>query len=243
MSRTNPQGQTASKSTLLWSIVIGVVVVAGIVAVVATRSGNDGDTSTTASGTASGSGVDDDNSDDADDSGEAFPDPRELRPVVVDGAPLTPFEDPTADDSVGEAAPVLEGVDISDEAMKIGGGGKPTVITFLAHWCPHCQAEVPVLVEWMDENGLPEDVDLVGLTTAFDETRGNWPPGEWLAEEGWTLPTMVDPDGAAAEAYGLTSFPYFVALDADGNVAARASGELSTAEFEALIDAARGASA
>jgi hypothetical protein len=69
----------------------------------------------------------------------------------------------------------------------------------------------------------------------FDETRGNWPPGEWLVDEGWTQPTMVDPDGSAAETWGLTSFPYFVAIDANGDVVARASGELTTAQFEELL--------
>ena len=40
-------------------------------------------------------------------------------------------------------------------------------------------------------------------------------------------------------AYGLTSYPYFVALDKTGKVLTRASGELTQAQFEGLITAAR----
>ena len=50
-------------------------------------------------------------------------------------------------------------------------------------------------------------------------------------------------DGAAATAYGLTSFPYFVAVDGEGNVVARVSGELSTAQLDQLVTLARGGSA
>ncbi len=218
---------------MIWAIVIGVIVLAGIAAVAVTALSSSDDESGSGSGSSS-----------TDQSGDTteprdLPDPRDLDGVTVSGTALSSFGDTADDPAVGKAAPVLEGVDIYGDPMTIGGGGEPTVVVFLAHWCPHCQREVPVLVDWLAENGAPEGVNLVGVTTAFDETRGNWPPGEWLVDEGWDVPTMVDPDGSAAETWGLASFPYFVAIDAEGNVVARASGELTTAQFEELLDAAR----
>ena len=44
---------------------------------------------------------------------------------------------------------------------------------------------------------------------------------------------------AAGEAFGLTGYPYFVAVKADGMVAARASGEQSLEQLQAMIAAAR----
>ena len=48
-----------------------------------------------------------------------------------------------------------------------------------------------------------------------------------------------DESGSAASAYAPPGFPYFVAIDADGNVAARMSGELTSGQLAALFDAAR----
>ena len=233
-SHRQPVPAGGGNRATIWAIVLGVIVLAGIAAIAVTAL-----TSSDDDGTATGPGTTSESGDTGGTSSGEMPDPRELDGVTVSGTALAAFEDTAGDPAVGKPAPVLEGVDLYGEPMTIGGAGEPTVVVFLAHWCPHCQREVPVLVDWLEENGQPEGVDVVGLTTSFDETRGNWPPGEWLVDEGWTQPTMVDPDGSAAETWGLTSFPYFVAIDANGDVVARASGELTTAQFEELLDAAR----
>jgi hypothetical protein len=46
-------------------------------------------------------------------------------------------------------------------------------------------------------------------------------------------------DLTAANAYGLTSFPYFVMVGADGTVKARATGELTLADVQTLVAAAK----
>ncbi len=118
--------------------------------------------------------------------------------------------------------------------------GVPKVLVFLAHWCPHCQREVPVLVDWLAEHGKPSDVDIYGIATGSTKDRPNFPPSAWLEKEGWDLPTVADSaDGTAGMSFGLSAFPFFVALDADNDVVARGSGELSTEEWEGLLDEAR----
>jgi hypothetical protein len=50
---------------------------------------------------------------------------------------------------------------------------------------------------------------------------------------------LDDESSAAAQAYAVNGYPSFVAIDADGRVAARASGEIGVDGVQELIDAAR----
>jgi len=154
--------------------------------------------------------------------------------VVASGAPLPRLTDSADDPAVGKAFPTLTGVDQAGNPMTITADGRPKMIMFVAHWCPHCQREVPVVQDWVNGGGLPEGVDLVTVSTAIDSRRPNYPPDVWLAREGWTAPVLVDADNTAATAAGLSAYPYFVALDADGRVALRTTGELTTDQLEAV---------
>ena len=54
------------------------------------------------------------------------------------------------------------------------------------------------------------------------------------------LPVLVDPENLVAEAFGLGSFPYWVAVAADGTVKLRLAGELSVDQLNALAVAVAG---
>lgn len=165
----------------------------------------------------------------------------QLGAVQVTGEALPTLNDATVDPAVSSASPVLSGRDFAGSPVVIGEPGTPQVVMFMAHWCPHCQVEVPRVTDWLSEAGAPEGVKLVGVSTAVSEDRPNYPPSAWLERENWTVPTLLDDEhSTAARAFGLSAFPYFVALDAGGHVVARASGELSVAELEDLVRAARG---
>ena len=160
--------------------------------------------------------------------------------VQASGAALGEFTGEGPDTAVGRQAPVVRGTNFAGEPVTIGEPGTPQVLVFLAHWCPVCQEEVPELVAWADAGGDTSGVEVVGIATNIDRTRTNWPPGEWLAEEGWPYQTLVDgPGNRAALAYGLKSYPYFVVLDSSGKVVYRVSGKLSPDAFAALVEAAR----
>lgn len=155
-------------------------------------------------------------------------------PVEVEGDEL-PAWPQTGEPEIGMVAPTLVGETPSGEAVTIEPGADgPMVIVFLAHWCPHCQAEVPRLVEAMDDEGRIDGVQAVAVLTSSTDERENFPPGAWLAEEGWTGRVMVDTDPTeegqpslpvAGTAYGIGSFPYMVAVDGDGVVTMRTVGE------------------
>lgn len=153
---------------------------------------------------------------------------QETGPVEVSGDALPAFEDPSNDASVGQQAPVLTGETFEGDPIEIGTPGRPTVVVFLAHWCPHCQIEVPRVKTFIDEGNVPGGIDITSVATSTSDTQANYPPSAWLEGEGWQPPVMVDEaEGKAADAYGLTSFPYFVFLNSDGTVNARISGEVA----------------
>jgi thiol-disulfide isomerase/thioredoxin len=199
-------------------LVLGAIAAVAIIAVVVSTVGGDDDGDDT-NGTAGGA--------------------AETRDVTVDGDALPKLDDPANDLAIGKQVPVLHGQSFGGKAVTIGDNG-PAVVVFLAHWCPHCRREVPVMVKWVAGGGVPAGVGFYAVTTNVDPAAPNYPPSEWLAREHWAVPTPADSkDGAAATAFGLSAFPYFVAFNADGVVVARTSGELEVAQLEALFEAAR----
>ncbi len=151
--------------------------------------------------------------------------------------PPPPAEQGAEDPAVGSRAPQITGYDPDGEPVQIGGTGQPQALSFLAHWCPHCQAEVPEVVEWVEEGNLPSGVDLVAVSTQHDPARPNWPPDRWLADEGWQGPVLVDHDLTASEAYGARGTPFWVFVDGDGTVVARHPGRLTLGELADYVDA------
>jgi len=149
---------------------------------------------------------------------------------VVTGVPLTAFADSSSDTSVGQVIPA-----VTSPTGSITLDGRPKVLIFLAHWCSHCQNEVPIVQAWLDQGGLPADVDLISVSTGIDPTLPNYPPEAWLTREGWTPPVIVDPGNAVANAFGLSAFPYFVFVNGDGTLQGRLTGELPIDDIETII--------
>lgn len=146
--------------------------------------------------------------------------------VAVSGAGLPRFAS-GVDPAVGTLAPTIVGEDLAGETLTIQPGGTPKIVLFLAHWCPHCQVEVPRLTNWVEANGMPMGVDLIGVATSSTPSQGNYPPSVWLEREGFPFPVLYDDEeGTAAVAYGLSAFPYWVILDSNGQVVQRFTGEL-----------------
>ena len=67
----------------------------------------------------------------------------------------------------------------------VPGEDGPLMLVFLAHWCPHCNAEIPVLQQWeavgRDPRG-PQHRRHQHRRAATDAP--NYPPDEWLADDG-----------------------------------------------------------
>ena len=142
---------------------------------------------------------------------------------------------PGAQLAVGEevpsfAAPGLDGGTVSWDDYR----GDPTVLIVWASWCPHCQAELPVLVPAAQAR---EGIEVVSVTTAIGQSPGQTPPG-FLADEGLTLTTAVDDaQSTLMQGLGVGSFPTVYYVGPDGAVVNVAVGETSEADIEANLDA------
>ena len=152
-----------------------------------------------------------------------------------------PAYDSTAEDSaIGKTIPTVSGTTLDGQSITIGAADhKAKVIVFVAHWCPHCQREVPALVDHFKSTPMPSDVELLTVSTGVNASAPNYPPKAWLDRVGWKAPVLADNDNSVAKAYGLPAYPYFVVADADGKVVARGSGELTMDQFDALVKAAQ----
>ena len=141
------------------------------------------------------------------------------------------------DDNValGLAAPTFSAPDQNSEIFQLEKNGNSKALLFLAHWCPHCQREVPVVQRFIDSNGVPPGIEVIAVATSIDRGRDNYPPQEWLEREGWSETQIYDLDREIGEAYGLNAFPYWVFLDKDLNVLARRTGNLPEDMVGALL--------
>ena len=218
--------QKSGRSNATWWIAggVAVVIVIALVAAIAITSKSD-------SSGGSGAGA----------AGTVVPVPAiSVGEVTVTGTPVAQAVDGSADPAIGKPVPQVAGQQFDGTKLTIPAAGTPKIVMFVAHWCPHCQKEVPELSKHWAQVGLPSGVDLYAVATSTSESKPNFPPGKWLRNENWPVRTIADDtNGSAANAYGVTGFPYFVAVDAQGNVVLRMSGEITLDQFQQLVDAAK----
>jgi thiol-disulfide isomerase/thioredoxin len=214
----------SKQRNLLIVIAALVVVVAAAVIVALVVTGGDDDASDTTAAVEGASGT------------SLFPG------VTISGETLPEFSQQVAqsgdDPAVGMAAPVLSGFDYAGDPETIDPSQDgPTMVVFLAHWCPHCNREVPVLNEWRDSGDVPEGLNVVGVSTAVTADGPNYPPDEWLQRMDWTWPVLADDEASdALHAYGGTGFPTMVFVDGDGTVVQRISGEYPISAIQQYAD-------
>ena len=207
---------------VFWVALGAVIAIAGIAAIVASAGGND---STNGGAQASG---------------------HEYGTVTVTGKKLPTLPQSGADPAVGTTIPTVKGESFSGAPVTIAPGGTSQMIVFLADWCPHCNAEAPKLAAYLKSHGgTPPGVELTIVPTGSSAQAPNWPPSQWVKDMGLGgVRTLVDDqDGTAAAAFGLDGYPFIVAVDENGAVVDRRSGEQADGFFAAAFSALANGSA
>jgi len=164
----------------------------------------------------------------------------EVWPVTITGTPLPALGDEAVDPAIGTTAPTLSGFTFDGSPVVVDPSKGPVMLVFLAHWCPHCNREAPQIMQWKADGGVPEGLQIIGVTTAVASNRDFYPPSSWITDDmQWTYPVLADSeDSDAFIGMGGGGFPYVVLLDTDGTVLDRWAGELGEAGIQARVAAA-----
>lgn len=156
-----------------------------------------------------------------------------VEPAVIEGdaVPPAPAQAGVPDTAVGSSVPTVTGQTVDGEDVTIGATGTPQAVVFMAHWCPACQAEAPLVADWVEDDLLADGVELVAVSTRHDPARDNWPPDEWLERAAFPGQVLIDPDESVAQAWGLSGTPMWTFVDAEGTIVARQSGQIDADAF------------
>ncbi len=112
--------------------------------------------------------------------------------------------------------------------------GKPVVINFWATWCVPCMQEHPEMVA--ASRRLRDQVQFLGVV--FDDKEEN--VRAFLEENGSPYPSLLDPDGKTAVAYGVAGVPETYFVDPQGVIVSKYVGPLDAVSFERELAKTRG---
>jgi peroxiredoxin len=169
---------------------------------------------------------------------------RETLPMTTAGAAATANgghgEDGRPwDGASGSRAPEYSALTFEGAAVNLTDlRGRPLLINFWATWCMPCREETPALMGIHDRYG-PRGLQVVGVSvdTAGDREKVR----TFLAREGVSYRTLLDPDDRAAQTFGLPMLPGSYLFDQEGILVWSRLGVVTPddAELTAALDSLR----
>ncbi|MGL5755882.1 MAG: cytochrome c biogenesis protein CcdA [Paraclostridium sp.] len=119
--------------------------------------------------------------------------------------------------------------------------GKTIFLNLWATWCPPCRDEMPYIEElYKDYNENNEDVVILGLASPNVGQEGDANHvKDFLKEEGYTFPVLLDEGGSLIYQYGISSFPSTFIIDKDGYITQYVPGGMNKDNMKYLIESAK----
>lgn len=116
--------------------------------------------------------------------------------------------------------------------------GKTVFLNFWATWCPPCRAEMPDIQKVYEEYSSEGEDALVVLGIAAPDYGSEISEEgikEFLNENGYTYPVLMDPGGKIFTEYGVYSYPTTFMINKEGKVFGYASGQLNEDTMKSII--------
>jgi cytochrome c biogenesis protein CcmG/thiol:disulfide interchange protein DsbE len=100
--------------------------------------------------------------------------------------------------------------------------GQPVVVNFWSTWCQPCKIEHPILMDAAAAYG-PAGVQFVAVLYQDDASKAR----AFLNRSGSYWPTLEDPGGRTAIAYGVAGVPETFFIDKSGTIVRKVSGPVT----------------
>ncbi len=107
--------------------------------------------------------------------------------------------------------------------------GTPILVNVWGSWCGPCRDEAPSLAAAHERYG--DRVQFLGVDI-LDVREG---AREFMAEFGWTYPSVYDPPGAIRDGLGLIGQPWTLLYDGSGELIKRWVGPAPPGELDASL--------
>jgi thiol-disulfide isomerase/thioredoxin len=124
------------------------------------------------------------------------------------------FTQPPEGVGIGQRAPRIELPQLGGGTIDTGALEGPLWINFMATWCPSCRDELPMMESMQGQLGEELTIVLVDVNEDRQLVR------DFIESLNVSLPTALDEEGLAQQAWGAYALPKHFWLDADGVVQA-----------------------
>ena len=176
------------------------------------------------------------------------------RPQTEGGASPAPSQAPASETPVPEESPAASErpvipapdftlVDQYGETHTLSDyAGKTVFLNFWATWCGPCKSEMPEIQALYEKYGENQG-DLIVLGVANPKTEDapynqdvtQAEVEQFLEDNGYTFPVVMDTTGETFYYYGITAFPTTFMIGADGNVFGYVPGALTGDIMESIV--------
>jgi len=151
------------------------------------------------------------------------PAPAPTPESTVDATDLVPMDDETAELLFGLGmVPFEEKIPSEDFELALLSGdpgtlfehrGKVVFLNFWATWCPPCREEMPSMQLLYDEL-REEGLEILAVNVLENRETAQ----EFIDEQGFTYPVLLDRDGRVMLRYGVRAYPTTYMIDREGYV-------------------------
>lgn len=115
--------------------------------------------------------------------------------------------------------------------------GKTVFLNFWATWCPPCRSEMPEIQKLYENYGNnAEDLIVMGIAApGYGEEGSIEEITDFLEENEYTFPVVMDETGEMFYWYGISAFPTTFMIDSDGNVYGYVQGAITGEIMESIV--------